>query len=108
MIFDNNALKPSSKFDSLQQDIHSSALLTKQNIDQLKTPDIRHGFTLGSLALLVPKNVKSEIIYAPTLYPLPNTPNWFSGFANHRGEALPIFYLEGLLNPHTLPKKNKQ
>ena len=105
----NSTLKDNSKFDNLLQDINSSALLlSRQNLDNMKTPDIRHGFTLGSLALLVPKGVKSEVVHAPMIYPLPNTPNWFSGFVNHRGEALPIFHLEALLNPQMPEKKNKQ
>jgi chemotaxis signal transduction protein len=97
-----------TKFDSLLQDISSSALLAKHNLDQIDTADIRHGFTVSSYALLVPKGVRTEVIQAGDLYPLPNMPNWFSGFVNHRGEALPVFYLEALFNPPASDKKNKQ
>jgi chemotaxis signal transduction protein len=104
----NSSPKQFSKFDSLFQDINSSALLAKQNLDHINIADIRHGFTVSSYSLLVPKAVRTEVIQAPPLYPLPNTPNWFSGFVSHRGEAIPVFYLEALLNPHSLTKKNRQ
>jgi len=84
------------------------ALLSKPNPGTIAPPDSRHGFTLDSLALLVPKNVRAEVIQATSVYPLPNTPDWFSGFVNHRGEALPVFNLETLLNPATVKKSHKQ
>jgi twitching motility protein PilI len=102
------SIKSHSKFDTLWHDIHSSALLVNPNFDETKTSDIRHGFRLGSLALLTPKGVICEVIQASTIYPLPNTPNWFSGFVNYRGEALPIFYLEQLFNSNGVENKNKQ
>lgn len=104
----NNTIKSSSKFDALLQNINSSALFVKKNPDNDITADIRHGFTVGSLSLLIPKGVTSEVIQTGTICPLPNTPNWFKGFINHRGEALPVFYLEALFNPHLSDKKNKQ
>jgi twitching motility protein PilI len=102
------SIKYRNKFQPLLQDIHSSSLLAKQNSDEIKTAEIRHGFTLGSLALLIPKGVICEVIQANTLYPLPNTPHWFSGFVNHRGEALPVFYLEKLFNLNLVEPKDKQ
>jgi chemotaxis signal transduction protein len=101
-------LKPFSQFGSLLQNRDSATLLAQQNLEPLNIAEIRHGFTVSSHALLVPKAVKTEVIQATTLYPLPNTPNWFSGFVNHRGEALPVFSLEMLFNPQSPPKKNKQ
>lgn len=106
--YSNSAIKSGSKFDALLQNVNLSALLSKQNLDNIKTSDIRHGFTIGSLALLIPKGVRSEVIQAGAICPLPNTANWFSGFVNHRGEALPVFYLEALFNPQIADKKNKQ
>lgn len=104
----NPPLEPFNKFDSLLQDINSSTLLAKQNLDYMNIGDIRHGFTVSSYSLLVPKAVRTEVIQADAIYPLPNMPSWFSGFVNHRGEALPIFYLEALFNPQSVNKKNKQ
>lgn len=106
--YSNSTIKYGSKFDALLQNVNLSALLSKQNLDNIKTSDIRHGFTIGSLALLIPKGVSSEVIQADAICPLPNTPNWFTGFVNHRGEALPVFYLEALFNPQIADKKNKQ
>jgi twitching motility protein PilI len=86
----------------------SDLLLVGQDIEKVKTTDIRHGFNVGSIYLLVPKGIASEVVQANAIYAIPNTPLWFSGFVNHRGEALPVFYLEALFNPQLQDKKNKQ
>jgi chemotaxis signal transduction protein len=101
----SESIKNNGKLDVLQH-IDSSALLL--NLDKIKTVDIRHGFNVGTLSLLVPKSIASEVIQADAIYSIPNTPKWFSGFVNHRGEALPVFYLEALFNPQLSEKKNKQ
>ncbi len=104
-----NELPAPSKFDILLQEINSSALrLDYPHLDNIKTADIRHGFIVGSIALLVPKGIISEIIQATMIHAIPNTPHWFSGFFNHRGEALPVFHLEALFYPEIRQKTTKQ
>lgn len=96
------------KFNALLEDINSSVLLTTQDLGKKEIVNIRHGFNIGSVSLLVPKKVPSEIIIAPLIYPIPNTPQWFSGFINHRGETLPVFYLEALFHPKTKQEVQQQ
>ncbi len=99
-------LKDFKQFDSLWQGIDSPGVSTKRS--RIDPDDIRHGFKVGDYSLLVPKGVRTEVIDADTIYPLPNMPDWFRGFANHRGEARPVYYLDALLNPQTPRKKNRQ
>ena len=57
----------------------------------------RYGFRIGSLALLVPLGVGSEV--APLINPavIPNGPAWLSGVINLRGALVPVVDLRGPL-----------
>jgi chemotaxis signal transduction protein len=69
-------------------------------IDQENTLDIsqiRHGFEVGSYPLLISEQTRAEVVKLPSICAIPSTPDWFSGFMNHRGETVPIYDLNKYL-----------
>lgn len=67
------------------------------NDDSLLFGDIRFGFHIGSLNLLLKQHIYSELIDMPEYSILPNTPKWIIGVSNLRGSIYPIFDLHTLL-----------
>ena len=57
---------------------------------------VRYGFRVGSLGMLVPHKTASELIGDLSVYPVPNTPPWFPGLVNLRGNLIPVFDLKRL------------
>ena len=57
---------------------------------------IRFGFRVGSIGLLVPAGMLSELVDDTEVYPLPTTPDWFHGLINLRGGLVPVFDLKRL------------
>jgi len=57
----------------------------------------RQGFIVGGLHLMIRYDEGSELSEVPRLYPLPNVPAWFQGFANLQGVLVPVFDLAGYL-----------
>jgi len=57
------------------------------------TGEIRHGFTLGTHNLLLQAGTYSELASRQSICPIPDCPNWFAGFINHRGHAVPVYDL---------------
>ncbi len=57
---------------------------------------VRYGFRIGSLGLLVPQQTASELISELSVFPVPNTPPWFPGLVNLRGNLVPVFDLRCL------------
>lgn len=58
---------------------------------------IRHGFEVGSYALMVSVLTRAEVLQKPTICQLPSTPDWFAGMLNHRGETVPVYDLNHYL-----------
>ena len=58
---------------------------------------IRYGFWVDKLGLLIPPHLPSEVMDEMSIYPLPNTADWFSGLGNLRGNIIPVYDLESLL-----------
>ncbi|SEQ20594.1 twitching motility protein PilI [Amphritea atlantica] len=68
--------------------------------------DLRHGFRVGFLQLLLQPQVRSELHRCERLCAIPDTPDWFVGFINHRGDAVPVYDLAASLGLGiTDPKK---
>ena len=57
----------------------------------------RFGFRVGQLRLLIKPRTHSEVVAQPHIYPIPNVPPWFLGVINLRGNLLPVFALQQLL-----------
>lgn len=58
---------------------------------------LRYGVKLGSLGLLLPPDVVSDVIQEPGIFPIPKTADWVQGLLNLRGNLVPVFDLRGLL-----------
>ena len=54
---------------------------------------VRQGFRIGELALMVRYEDGSELTEMPRVYRLPNTPAWLLGIANLHGLLVPVFDL---------------
>ena len=63
-------------------------------VESGKDLNLRFGFQLGSLNLLIKDAGRCEVITKKTIYPLPNTSRWISGLINNRGELTPVFDLK--------------
>ena len=62
---------------------------------------IRYGFPLSDssgFGLLIDSDTPSEVIDPQTIFPLPNTPDALLGLINLRGNLVPIFDFQSLLN----------
>ncbi|HRD66887.1 MAG TPA: chemotaxis protein CheW [Candidatus Competibacter sp.] len=51
----------------------------------------RYGFRIGGIGLLIGQDTTSEVLEQASIYPIPNTPPWFLGLVNLRGNLVPIF-----------------
>ncbi len=58
----------------------------------------RYGFMVGTMGLLLAGGEKSEVIDAPGPCPIPNTPLWFRGMINVRGNLIPVINMDMLLD----------
>jgi chemotaxis signal transduction protein len=63
--------------------------------------EIRYGYRVSDIGLLVGKHVGCEVISLPTLARIPTLPAWVLGVANLRGSLVPMFDLQALLEVPT-------
>jgi twitching motility protein PilI len=54
---------------------------------------LREGFRIGELGLMIRYENGSELLDLPATFVLPNAPGWFSGIANLHGTLVPVFDL---------------
>jgi twitching motility protein PilI len=59
---------------------------------------VRQGLRIGALGLMVKYEDGSELTEMPSLYRLPNSPDWFRGIANLHGMLIPVFDLSRYLD----------
>ena len=59
--------------------------------------DLRHGFRVGFLQLLLQARLRAEVVPVGQICPIPDTPDWFIGFINHRGDVVPVYDLAACL-----------
>ncbi len=55
--------------------------------------EVRYGFRVGELGLLVPRATFSEVVVDRPVYPLPNTQPWLEGVINDHGDMVPVYDL---------------
>lgn len=55
------------------------------------------GFHVGNIGLLISPNITSELTEVKTVCSIPNTAPWFLGLINLRGNLVPVFDLNMLL-----------
>jgi twitching motility protein PilI len=58
---------------------------------------------LGSMPLLLPQQQLAEVLSPPVLTPIPGTPAWILGLANHYGRLLPVVDLYGFVFGRSWP-----
>lgn len=57
----------------------------------------RLGFRIGNIGLLIGEHATSELSDMLAICPIPNTASWLLGIINLRGNLVPVFDLNGLL-----------
>jgi len=73
-----------------------SGSLAGNSAEQTTTTQLRYGFRIGDIGLLIAPNIPSEALTHVPVYALPNTPDWFAGLGNLRGNIVPVYDLERL------------
>jgi chemotaxis signal transduction protein len=63
-------------------------------------PQLREGFRIGELGLMIRYEDGSELADLPPIYSLPNAPAWFHGMVNLHGALVPVFGLAEYLGLH--------
>ncbi len=58
----------------------------------------RRGFRIGDIGILLKPGILGEVNDSLNAYRLPNTPFWFKGLVNLRGNIIPVFDLFALIN----------
>lgn len=78
---------------------------TEERVQQ-KWQQVRsYGFTAGGLNFIAPLNVYCELLTDCRIEPVPNAPKHFLGLTNVRGNLIPIYQLEPLLEVKPLSRK---
>ena len=78
--------------------LQPTAALTRfiVDLDQLNVYDAEpeeqkhHGFSLGDMGFLFATNEKAEVVENTSTCSIPNTPLWFKGMINVRGNLVPV------------------
>jgi chemotaxis signal transduction protein len=65
---------------------------------------VRYGFRVSSLGLLITPNTGSEVVEARGIALMPNAPRWLAGVMNLRGNPVPVFDLCAALD---LPRNDE-
>ncbi|NOQ13146.1 MAG: hypothetical protein GQ583_01520 [Methyloprofundus sp.] len=95
-------LEPSSalnRLDSIVTDIEKG--------DSLYKADLRYGVMIADIGFLIAQNTASEIIEGIEVYPLPNSARCMAGLINLRGNVVPVFDLNLVLNTASAETKNR-
>lgn len=67
--------------------------------------DLRYGFSIGDIKFLLGPLEKVEVIDAAPACPVPNTPGWFAGMFNLRGDVFPLFDINFLITKNAVMAK---
>jgi twitching motility protein PilI len=70
-----------------------ASLSRAHNATDLAGLQLREGFRIGALSLMIRYEAGSELTDLPPSYSLPNAPDWFLGMANLHGSLVPVFDL---------------
>ena len=75
-------------------------IVATESRDDLVKTSVRYGFRLANLGLFIAPQTHSEVMEPLPIFALPNTPSWFLGLCNLRGNIVPVYDLEGAFNMH--------
>lgn len=87
-------LKPSAALNRFKP----PPLSTQTTAAPAERQNVRYGFRVGGICLLIRENTTSEVIEQPPVYRLPNTPAWLLGLVNLRGNLVPVFDIKKLFD----------
>jgi len=99
---DAQLLKPSEALTRLQPQTIEG---TKEEGDTFE--QIRYGFELDSIGILIPSGMVCEVIDMQRVFLLPNAPAELSGLINLRGNLVPVFDLSRLMHVQEDNAENK-
>lgn len=91
--FSEDQISPSM---ALQRDVSSVDLMVEGD-GLFDDAQIRYGFQIAGMGLLVDANTVAEVVPRPVPIRIPRTPGWFSGLTNLRGTLVPMFDLKLLM-----------
>ena len=86
-------LEPSSALNRL-----GDIVTDREKGDSLYKADLRYGVMIADIGFLIAQNTASEIIEGIDIYPLPNSAKCMVGLINLRGNVVPVFDLNLVLN----------
>ena len=101
MLKPTEALLRGFELESRTDAATAAPTLSAQNAQQ--GLQLREGFHIGYLGLMIRYEKGSELIDLPQVFALPNAPGWFSGIANLHGTLIPVFDLARYLDVEHLP-----
>jgi len=101
MLKPTEALQRGFELESRMDGATTAPTLPAQNAQQ--GLQLREGFRIGYLGLMIRYEKGSELIDLPQVFALPNAPGWFSGIANLHGTLIPVFDLARYLDVEHLP-----
>jgi twitching motility protein PilI len=67
---------------------------TSRSRNENSTARVSYGFRLANIGLVISAQTNSEVMELLPIFPLPNTPSWFPGLSNLRGNIVPVYDLE--------------
>jgi len=65
------------------------APLTEERV--ARSENVRFGYRVGALNFLVGNGVLSEVLRAPSVFPIPNVPSALRGYVNRQGALIPVW-----------------
>ena len=87
--------------------LESGYEISHETIEEIS--GVRHyGFNIGGLNILVPENVRCEVLEENIIYSVPLAPSWLIGACNVRGDIVPIIDLEHILTGRERSKISSQ
>ncbi len=72
--------------------INSRKVRATEGAHETRKP-IRYAYRIAGYGFLLGEGVLSEVVIAPTLSPVPRSPEWLLGLTNVRGTIVPVFDL---------------
>ena len=94
---ENDPLVPDFATDLTEFTVQLNQKIANANFSGIESLS-RFGFNIGSINLALKKNQRAEIITMPDICVIPNTPGFFRGMINLRGNIIPVFDFEYFLN----------
>jgi len=79
----------------------TSAVQSAVGSRALGAQSIKHGLRIGTIGLILPEEVPTEVQLTPTLCALPGAPQWVRGVTTVRGIAAPIFRVDPFFDHYT-------